>query len=51
MGGTASRVVCIGGICSRGVGQIPQSDTTGYGQRVGGSYPTGMHSCFTSGLS
>ena len=27
-----------------GVGQTP-SDTTGYGQRAGGTHPTGMHSC------
>ena len=23
----------------------PQSDTTGYGQRAGGTHPSGMHSC------
>ena len=32
---------------SKGVGQTPPpSDTTGYGQRAGGTHPTGMHSCF-----
>ena len=29
-----------------GVGQTPLSDTTGYGQRVGGVHPTGMQSCY-----
>ena len=24
----------------------PQSDTMGYGQRAGGTHPTGMHPCF-----
>ena len=24
----------------------PQSDAMGYGQRAGGTHPTGMHSCF-----
>ena len=24
----------------------PHADTTGYGQQAGGTYPTGMHSCF-----
>ena len=33
--------VCIQG---EGVGQTPL-DTTGYGQRAGGTHPTGMHSC------
>ena len=34
-----------------GVGQTPppppppQSDTKGYGQKGGGTHPTGMHSC------
>ena len=27
-----------GGVCIQG-------DTTGYGQRAGGTHPTGMHSC------
>ena len=27
------------------VGHTPPSDTTGYGQRAGGTHPTGMHSC------
>ena len=31
----------------RGLGRhpSPQSDTTGYGQRAGGTHATGMHSC------
>ena len=52
------RGVCIQGVCilggwicgvsaSRGgLGRPPPSDTTGYGQRAGGTHPTGMHSCF-----
>ena len=34
-----------GGSASGGLGRPtdPPSDTTGYGQRVGGTYPTGMH--------
>ena len=57
-GGPASEWVCIGGglhpggpnpgggPASRGVGQTPpQLDTTRYGQRAGGTHPTGMHSC------
>ena len=32
------------GVASKGAGQIPS--TTGYGQRVGGTHPTGMHSCY-----
>ena len=36
-----------GGSASRGVGQNPpQSDTMAYGQRAGGTHPTGMHSYF-----
>ena len=35
-----------GGSASSGVGQTPPpSDTTGYGQRAGGTHPTIMHSC------
>ena len=26
-------------------GQTPPSNTTGYGQQVGGTHPTGMHTC------
>ena len=42
--GAASRG---GGSASGGVGQttIPPSDTTRYGQRMGGTHPTGMYSC------
>ena len=36
------------GVCIRGVGQIPPSDTTGYGPRVGGTHPTWMHSCLAN---
>ena len=40
-----SRGVCIQvGEGADGVGQIPPS-TMGYGQQVGSTYPTGMHSC------
>ena len=28
------------------VARPPSSDTTGYGQRVGGTHPTGTHSCY-----
>ena len=45
---TRGRGLCIegGGSASKGGGQIPSpSDTTGYGQRTGGTHPTGMHSC------
>ena len=44
--GSTSRV---GRVCIQGVGWAdphPPSDTTGYGQRAGGTHPTGMHSCF-----
>ena len=35
------------GVCIQrvGVGHTATPDTTGYGQRVGGTHPTGMHSC------
>ena len=33
-----------GGVCIRGVADTPQN-TMGYGQRAGGTHPTGMHSC------
>ena len=55
IGGSTSGVgvlplgVCIqrGWSASGGVGSgPPQSDTTGYGQREGGTHPTEMHSCF-----
>ena len=37
--------VCIrGGLHPGGMGR-PPLNTTGYGQRAGGSHPTGMHSC------
>ena len=40
----------VGGFCmGRGVGRAdPPRDTTGYGQRVGGTHPTGMHSCLVN---
>ena len=28
------------------MGRPPTSDTTEYGQRTGGTHPTGIHSCF-----
>ena len=33
------------------LGRLPQEtwDTMGYGQQVGGTHPTGMHSCFKNG--
>ena len=38
-----------GGFCIGGGGALgrppPHSDTTEYGQSVGGTHPTGMHSC------
>ena len=34
-----------GGSASRGVGQTPLQENMGYGQRVGRTHPTGMHSC------
>ena len=48
-GWSASGGVCIHasrrGLHPGGVGQTPpQLDTTGYGQRAGGTHPTGMHS-------
>ena len=55
-GGSASRGVgvCIQGegVCIQEGGDLhpgglgrPPSDTTGYGQRAGGTHPTGMHFC------
>ena len=45
-GGLHRGGVCIqGGLHLWGVGRPPQSDTTGYGQRAGGTHPTGMHFC------
>ena len=40
--------VCIrGGLHPRrGLGRLPPSDTTAYGQQAGGTHPTWMHSCF-----
>ena len=34
-----------GGMHPDGLGRSPQSDTMGYGQRAGGTNPTGMYSC------
>ena len=61
-GGSASRGLCIQGVsihrgvCIQGVDiqgiciqwgwADPLSDTMGYGQPVGSTHPTGMHSCF-----
>ena len=56
--GSASREVCIQGkgVCIQeggralqpggGMSRAPSLDTMGYGQRVGGTHPTGMHSCW-----
>ena len=30
-----------------GRGMHATADTTGYGQRAGGTHPTGMHSCYS----
>ena len=38
-----------GGSTSREGSAYPLPDTTGYGQRVGGRHPTGMHSCSSMG--
>ena len=43
--GVCLQGVCIWGVCIQGVGQTPPSHTMGYGQRAGGTHPTGMHSC------
>ena len=45
-GRSAFRGICI----KRGWAEhpLPLSDTTGYGQRTGGTHPTGMHSCIVS---
>ena len=41
--------VCLqGGLHPGGLGKSPPSDTTGYGPRVGGTHPTGMHSCLAN---
>ena len=39
--GSASRG---GGVCIQGGLGRPPWDTTGYGQKAGGTHPTGMHS-------
>ena len=48
-GGSASREGGLhpGEVCIQGglVRPPSPSDTTGYGQRAGGTHPTGMHSC------
>ena len=36
-----------GGVSQHAMGQThTPSDTMGYGQQAGGTYPTGMHTCF-----
>ena len=47
-GRSALGVVCIQGVCVKGVGQTPQDtwDTTRYGQQASGTHPTVMLSCF-----
>ena len=46
--GSASREGLHPGSAFRG--KTPPSDTTVYGQRAGGTHPTGMHSCLMSNL-
>ena len=46
-GGSASKE----GSAFRAAGQDPPSDTMGYGQRAGGTYPTGMYSCSSMGVT
>ena len=48
-GVSASRGVCIRGFyIQRGLDRPPTpADTTGYGQRAGGTHPIGMHSSFS----
>ena len=42
---------CMRGVYIWGVGEIPpRSDTTGYGQQVGGTHTTGMYSCLLVSL-
>ena len=48
IGGSASSEGLHPGSAFRG--QTPPSDTTVYGQRAGGTHPTGMHSCLMSNL-
>ena len=44
--GVHASSVCVGGVCIQwGLGRPAPSDTTGYGQQAGGTYPTGMHCC------
>ena len=41
-----------GGVCIQGGwADPPPLDTTGYGQRAGGTHPTGMHSCWANNYS
>ena len=47
-GGHAWWGACVVGACvvvGDGGMHAPLADTMGYGQRVGGTHPTGMHSC------
>ena len=48
LGGSACSGVYIwgGSASTGGWADRPQSDTMGYGQRAGGTHPTGMHPCF-----
>ena len=43
--GSASRGSASGG-CGLGTPPKDTWDTTGYGQQVDGTHPTGMHSCY-----
>ena len=43
-GGSVSKELCLQGA---GWARLPDTwDTTGYGQQVGSTHHTGMHSCF-----
>ena len=44
-GGLHPTGVCLKGLHPGGWADPPVLDTTGYSQRVGGTHPTGMHSC------
>ena len=46
-GSASGEEVCIQGrgLHPAGLARTPPSDTMGYGQRVGSTHPTGIHSC------
>ena len=55
-GGSSSRevlhsgVLHSGGSASRGFGKTLPPNNMGYGQRAGGTHPTGMHCCSVQSL-